>query len=195
MDYIDGVNLNNSDEYDIKPNKVQATSGTIGDNTDILTTPDGIQYIKASALENYIENKINARFAQKEGGVYQSVSGALTELDIMAENFNLFVNATISQAEVTRTTYSERKFSDYDLIIFTLGTTPYNRLATSILHKSMITNNMELRLSTIYGDGNLVSNIKLLSDTTFNTQFTDNSTAHIQTVYINIQGVKLHKRI
>ena len=76
------VNVNGSGKTDIIPNKVSATSGSISDSTDILTTPDGIQYIKASALENYIENKINARFTAKEGGVYNAVNVALTDYQL-----------------------------------------------------------------------------------------------------------------
>lgn len=108
------------------------------------------------------------------------------------DNYNLFIVQSIGYSQRSYTTYSSRKFSDYDFIIFKVGTSSLNTRNTLIMHKNQISTDLN-RISFVYGSGLINVDIIKESDTSFKADVNIAIPIDVEnpTVFLNIMGIKI----
>ena len=104
--------------------------------------------------------------------------------------YTLIANVTVSATETTYTTYNNRKFSDYDFLIFQLKASLIDIRATSMESSNGFVDGYKIRMTCTHdtNDSKITGvNFKYVSDTSMSIKL-DNAAA---LPLVNVYGVKL----
>lgn len=136
----------------IKPDYADSADiADINGNSDILD--DVIKAIsdKANANETAIATKQNST-DNTLTTTDKTIPGAINEVNARGLSaYSIMVDTTLNSTETTYNTYSSRKFSDYTLIIFKMGSNSADVRRTVVLPTSLWNSGKTINESVIHG--------------------------------------------
>lgn len=118
-------------------------------------------------------------------GQIDSLNSNISDLDNRKGYFTLVNAQLITDAYVTRNTYDNRKFSDYDLIAVTPLINGWIK-GTSIVSKNAFLQQTGMEIHTYVGSNPLEVDVKYVSDTSYDSKFIGSPGA---SVYVFIYGI------
>lgn len=143
---------------------------------------------------NLIQKAKDLAFNNTNSGMEATnVQEALDELNNKSCNLSimsLYVNQTLTTTSSTYSTYSSRKFSDYDMLIITLGASATDIRVTLAIPRSVFAQGKTFYLDCQTNNGQTFNQIsvKYSSDTSITASLTTSTTV---CNILNIYGIKV----
>ena len=136
----------------IKPDYADSADiADINGNSDILDNVIKTISDKANANETAIATKQNST-DNTLTTTDKTIPGAINEVNARGLSaYSIMVDTTLTSTETTYNTYSSRKFSDYTLIIFKMGSSPSDVRRTVVLPTSLWNSGKTINESVIHG--------------------------------------------
>jgi hypothetical protein len=136
----------------IKPDYADSTDiADINGNSDILDNVIKAISDKANANETAIATKQNST-DNTLTTTDKTIPGAINEVNARGLSaYSIMTDTTLSSTETTYNTYSSRKFSDYTLIIFKMGSSSSDVRRTVVVPTSLWNSGKTINESVIHG--------------------------------------------
>lgn len=136
----------------IKPDYADSADiADINGNSDILDNVIKTISDKANANETAIATKQNSTDNTLDT-TDKTIPGAINEVNARGLSaYSIMVDTTLTSTETTYNTYSSRKFSDYTLIIFKMGSSSSDMRRTVVLPTSLWNSGKTINESVIHG--------------------------------------------
>ena len=136
----------------IKPDYADSADiADINGNSDILDNVIKTISDKANANETAIATKQNSTDNALET-TDKTIPGAINEVNARGLSaYSIMTDTTLTSTETTYNTYSSRKFSDYTLIIFKMGSSSTDVRRTVVLPTSLWNSGKTINESVIHG--------------------------------------------
>ncbi len=136
----------------IKPDYADSADiADINGNSDILDNVIKAISDKANANETAIATKQNST-DNTLTTTDKTIPGAINEVNARGLSaYSIMTDTTLSSTETTYNTYSSRKFSDYTLIIFKMGSSSSDVRRTVVVPTSLWNNGKTINESVLHG--------------------------------------------
>ena len=136
----------------IKPDYADSADiADINGNSDILDNVIKAISDKANANETAIGTKQNST-DNTLATTDKTIPGAINEVNARGLSaYSIMTDTTLSSTETTYNTYSSRKFSDYTLIIFKMGSSSSDVRRTVVVPTSLWNSGKTINESVIHG--------------------------------------------
>lgn len=136
----------------IKPDYADSADiADINGNSDILDNVIKTISDKANANETAVATKQNST-DNTLATTDKTIVGAINEVNARGLSaYSIMVDTTLTSTETTYNTYSSRKFSDYTLIIFKMGSSSSDVRRTVVLPTSLWNSGKTINESVIHG--------------------------------------------
>jgi len=136
----------------IKPDYADSADiADINGNSDILDYVIKAISDKANANETAVATKQNST-DNTLTTTDKTIPGAINEVNARGLSaYSIMTDTTLSSTETTYNTYSSRKFSDYTLIIFKMGSSPSDVRRTVVVPTSLWNSGKTINESVIHG--------------------------------------------
>lgn len=136
----------------IKPDYADSADiADINGNSDILDNVIKTISDKANANETAIATKQNST-DNTLTTTDKTIPGAINEVNARGLSaYSIMTDTTLSSTETTYNTYSSRKFSDYTLIIFKMGSSSSDMRRTVVVPTSLWNSGKTINESVIHG--------------------------------------------
>lgn len=136
----------------IKPDYADSADiADINGNSDILDNVIKTISDKADANETTVATKQNSTDNTLET-TDKTIVGAINEVNArQLSAYSIMVDTTLTSTETTYNTYSSRKFSDYTLIIFKMGSSSSDVRRTVVIPTSLWNSGKTINESVIHG--------------------------------------------